>query len=273
SAAQKRQRASARGQMDLFGEASAQDAPAEALPEVKLESRQVLEWEKELLGTYMSSHPLTEVMERVSSSPEGRSICDISQLEHLEVNSSVRVLAIIESVRRITTKTNKSMAVVNAEDLSAQVEVVLFPSTYEQFSGELNEGNIVDIRGKLEKRGESLQLVCESMTSDLPVPAAPQVAVESVILRFGPATDRWTDVRLLQELDGVLRRHEGDNPVVLMVPMRSGRHRVLRSRSRSVEWGKELEEDLMSIGGITSVRLAAGATPPGQPAAPELVAS
>lgn len=259
--------------MDLFGEAGAQEAPAEALPEVKLESRQMLEWEKELLGTYMSDHPLTEVMERVSSSPEGRSICDISRLDQLDVNSSVRVLAIIESVRRITTKTNKSMAVVNAEDLSARVEVVLFPSTYEQFSGELNEGNIVDIRGKLEKRGESLQLVCESITSDLPVPVAPPAPVESVIVRFGPAADRWTDVRLLQELDGVLRRYEGDNPVVFMVPMRSGRPRVLRSRSRSVEWSRELEQQLLSVGGIASVSFAAAAGAIARPAEQILAAS
>jgi DNA polymerase-3 subunit alpha len=183
------------------------------------------------------------------------------------------VLAIIESVRRITTKTNKSMAVVNAEDLSARVEVVLFPSTYEQFSGELNEGNIVDIRGKLEKRGESLQLVCESMTSDLPVPTAPQAPVESVVVRFGPASDRWTDVRLLQEIDGVLRRYEGDSPVVFIVPMRSDRPRTLRSRSRSVEWSKALEQELMSVKGITSVSLAAGITPPSRPVEQVLAAS
>ncbi len=272
-AAQKRQRASARGQMDLFGEASVHEVPVDILPEVTLDSRQVLEWEKELLGTYMSDHPLTEVMERVASSPEGRSICDISQLEHLEVNSSVRVLAIIESVRRITTKTNKSMAVVNAEDLSAQVEVVLFPSTYEQFSGVLSEGTIVDIRGKLEKRGEALQLVCESMTTDLPALAAPQTPAESVVVQLGPASDRWTDVRLLQELDRVLRQYEGDNPVVFVVPMRSGRLRVLRSRSRSVEWSKELQDQLLSVGGIAAVRLAAGTARVKQPAEQVLVAS
>ncbi|MEZ4563787.1 MAG: DNA polymerase III subunit alpha [Thermomicrobiales bacterium] len=257
-AAQKRQRASARGQMDLFGDAGTQELPVEALPEVELDSRQVLEWEKELLGAYMSDHPLTEVMERIALSPEGRSIRDISQLEHLEVNSPVRVVAIIESVRRITTKTNKSMAVVNVEDLSAQVEVVLFPSTYEQYSGVLSEGNIVDIRGKLEKRGEALQLVCESISVDLPAPVLPPAAIESVVVRFGPASDRWTDVRFLQELDGVLRRYEGDNPVVFMVPMRSGSSRVLRSRSRSVEWSMELREQLLSVGGIASVSLAAG---------------
>ncbi len=273
AAAQKRQRASARGQMDLFGDASSQEAPVETVPLVQLDSRQLLEWEKELLGTYMSDHPLSEVMERIALSPESRSICDISQLEHLEVNSMVRVVAMIESVRRITTKTNKSMAVVNAEDLSARVEVVVFPSTYDLVSGVLIEGSIVDIRGKLEKRGESLQLVCESMTPDLPVPVAPQAPVETVIVGLGVASDRWTDVRLLHEIDGVLRRHEGDNPVVLLVPMRNGQRRVLRSRSRSVEWGKELKEQLLSTEGVTSATLVTTIATLNQPTAPILVAS
>jgi DNA polymerase-3 subunit alpha len=273
AAAQKRQKASARGQMDLFGEAMSQEAPVESVPDVQLDSRQLLEWEKELIGTYMSDHPLTEVMERLAHTPEARSICDISQLEHLEVNSSVRVLAMIESVRRIITKTNKSMAVVNAEDLSARVEVVLFPSTYEQFSGVLNEGNIVDIRGKLEKRGESLQLVCESMTCDLPVPVTPQEPVESVVVCLGPASDRWTDVRFLQEIDGVLQRHEGDNPVLFVVPMRSGQRRYLRSRSRSVEWSRDLESQLLGLAGVASVRLVKTNAPIKQPAAPVLAAS
>ena len=272
-AAQKRQRASARGQMDLFGDAGTQEAIAELLPAVQLDSRQILEWEKELLGTYMSDHPLTEIMERISSSPECRSICEIARLDQFEVNTSVRVLAMIESVRRITTKTNKSMAVVNAEDLSARVEVVLFPSTYEQYSAVLGEGAIVDIRGKLEKRGESLQLVCESISADLPVPVKAPVPVESVLVCLKPASDRWTDVRLLQELDGVLRRHEGENPVVVMVTMRGGQRRMLRSRSRSVEWGAALREQLLSIENIATVSLVAASVRVAADSASELVAS
>jgi hypothetical protein len=78
---------------------------------------------------------------------------------------------------------------------------------------------------------------------------------------------------LLQELDGVLRRHEGDNPVVFLVPMRSGQQRKLRSRSRSVEWSKELREQLLAIGGIASVSLAAGTVRISPPASQVLVAS
>ena len=221
----------------------------------------------------MSDHPLTEIMERISSSPESRSICEIARLDQFEVNTPVRVLAMIESVRRITTKTNKSMAVVNAEDLSARVEVVLFPSTYEQYSAVLGEGAIVDIRGKLEKRGESLQLVCESISADLPVPVTAPVPVASVLVCLKPASDRWTDVRLLQELDGVLRRHEGENPVVVMVTMRGGQRRMLRSRSRSVEWGAALREQLLSIENIATVSLVAASVRVAADSASELVAS
>ncbi|MCA9877289.1 MAG: DNA polymerase III subunit alpha, partial [Thermomicrobiales bacterium] len=272
-AAQKRQRASARGQMDLFGGGGAEASPSETLPDVQLDSRQLLEWEKELLGTYMSDHPLTEVVRGLAASPEARSICDISQLEERDVNSSVRLLAMIESVRRITTKTNKSMAVVSAEDLSGRVEVVLFPSTYEQFSGVLTDGSIADIRGKLEKRGETLQVVCESISLDLPVPAAPEIPAETVVVQFAQASDRWTDSRLLQDVDSVLKLHEGDNPVIFLLPSRSGKPRILRSRSRAVEWSAEFEAQLLAVDCITAVRLVAPAVSPVRAPAPVLAAS
>lgn len=272
-AAQKRQRASARGQMDLFGGGGAEATSTETLPDVQLDSRQLLEWEKELLGTYMSDHPLTEVIRGLATSPEARSICDISQLEGRDVNSTVRLLAMIESVRRITTKTNKSMAVVSAEDLSGRVEVVLFPSTYEQFSGALADGSIADIRGKLEKRGEALQVVCESITLDLPVAVTPEAPAETVIVRFAAASDRWTDSRLLQEVDGVLKLHEGDNPVIFLLPSRSGKHRILRSRSRAVEWSAEFEAQLLAVDCITAVRLVTPAVSSTTAPAPVLAAS
>ncbi|MFT4037467.1 MAG: DNA polymerase III subunit alpha [Thermomicrobiales bacterium] len=268
ASAQKRQRATARGQMDLFGAVVAETSAPDAVPDVALSSQQMLEWEKELLGAYMSDHPLTEVMRNLANLPEARGICDISLLAEREVNSSVRVLAMIESVRRITTKSNKTMAVLGAEDLSGRVEVVVFPSSYEQFGSTLNEGSIADIRGKLEKRGESLQLVCESLTFDLPVPVAAKAPVDTVLVHFAAATDHWTDVRLLQAVDGVLKRFEGENPVVLSMPLRSGKRRILRSRSRSVEWSAEFESELLAVGGISAVRVVAA-----QPALPMRVAS
>jgi DNA polymerase-3 subunit alpha len=113
AAGQKRQRASSRGQMDLFGGATVEEvSPASIVQTTDVSSRQILEWEKELLGTYMSDHPLSEILQSARRSPDGRTLCEIAQLEERSVGSTVRALAMVASVRRIITKSDRSMAVV-----------------------------------------------------------------------------------------------------------------------------------------------------------------
>lgn len=255
AAAQKRQRATARGQMDLFGAAAPETTPVVVVQPTELAARQLLEWEKELLGTYMSDHPLTEVQRGVMATPEGRYFSEVGQLEAREMGTMVRVLAMVEGVRRITTKSNKTMAILSVEDLSGQVEVVLFPEAYERHSAELKDGEILDIRGKVEKRGEALQIVCESLSLDLPAAAPALPEVDTVVLRFAPAADEWADIRTMQEADAVLMRYEGTSPVVIILPVANGSARVLRSKSRRVEWSVELERDLSRLVGIAGVEL------------------
>src|SRR5919107_452911 len=94
AAGQKRQRATARGQMDLFGTGGAEDTPAP--PPVQSSAvapREILEWEKELLGTYMSDHPLSEILASALRSEAGCNLCEIAQLESRSLGSTVRMVA------------------------------------------------------------------------------------------------------------------------------------------------------------------------------------
>ncbi|MCC7023595.1 MAG: DNA polymerase III subunit alpha [Thermomicrobiales bacterium] len=255
AAAQKRQRASARGQMDLFGAAAAESAPPVEIPVADLPSRQVLEWEKELLGTYMSDHPLSSVVRDALRSPDGRNISEIAQLEERPVGSPVRVLAMVANVRRIVTKTNRTMAVAIFEDLSGRVDVVLFPEAYERQSELLADGAILDVRGRLERRGEALQIVCESLTAELPAAVAAPEEPDPVIVRFAPSGDEWAEIRAMQQADEIIQRYEGANPVVLEIPVQAGQVCQLRSRSRRVEWSADLERELLAVEGVAAVTL------------------
>jgi DNA polymerase-3 subunit alpha len=118
--AQKRQRASARGQIALFGEVAAvapTPAPIAAdHGEGMASDREVLAWEKELLGLYMSAHPLQEVLAHVAVGGNGPS--QIVDLLERPPGGKLRVVAMVTSVRRIATKTNKTMAIVGLEDLT-----------------------------------------------------------------------------------------------------------------------------------------------------------
>jgi DNA polymerase III subunit alpha len=248
--AQKRQRASAKGQMDLFGNAIEESAPAYVETTGSVTSREMLEWEKDLLGIYMSDHPLTEVWKAARRAVEDSVYSEIAQFEQRTLGSQVRLLAMVANVRRITTKANRTMAVAVCEDLSGRVDVVLFPDSFERFGAELADGAILDIRGKLERRGEAFQVVCEALTADLPVAREPEIEPDVVVIRLGGGLDHWSEVRSMQRIDEILQHYEGPQPIVFEVPAGGAAYRHLRSRSRRVEWSAGLQRDLMAVSGV-----------------------
>jgi DNA polymerase-3 subunit alpha len=255
AASQKRQRASARGQMDLFdGSSTATTAPASALQAqvqaAEVPARQILEWEKELLGTYMSAHPLSEVLQHAARAGDGPSIVEIAQLESRNPGVQVRLLAMVEGIRRIVTKSNRTMAVAIFEDLSGRIDVVLFPDAFERYGAVLEEGTILDVRGRLDRRGEALQIVCESLSADLPGGAAAADDLETVVIRFGVVDDEWTEIRMMQRVDEILNRHEGGSALTIEIPAAGGGVLHLRSRSRRVEWSPALEGELLAVPGV-----------------------
>ncbi len=255
SAAQKRQRASARGQMDLFGVASS-DSPTAAPPIFSaVTRRQLLEWERELLGTYMSDHPLTEIFQNLGKHNGRDSVSEVAQLEERAVGSPVRLIAMVSSVRRIATKANRTMAVAICEDLSGRVDTVLFPDTFDRFGELLSDGAILDVRGRLDRRGEQLQIVCETVSNDLSAIQSAEDTSDSIAIHFQPAVDSWGEIRAMQQVDEILKRHEGQCVVVIVVPAGQQAVRHLKSRNRRVEWSRELEAELHSVPGVVTAEL------------------
>jgi DNA polymerase-3 subunit alpha len=208
----------------------------------------MLTWEKELLGAYMSAHPLSEVLAKVQAGNDGPPMFEIGQLSESE-GASVRFIGMIEGVRRIITKTNRSMAVVTMEDLSGQVETVLFSEAYERFGELLIDNAIVLVKGKVERRGEAFQVVADMLSTDLPLAKPKTEPVPSVCIRLEVTGDEWRDIRILQRVDQLLRTYEGPHDVVLELECGRSRRRV-RSRSLRVDWCPELQGDLQTVSEI-----------------------
>lgn len=255
AAAQKRQRATARGQMDLFGAASDDAAPPPPVQASSVTPREVLEWEKELLGTYMSDHPLSEILSAALRTEVGRGLCEIAQLEGRNLGSTVRMLAMVASVRRMLTKTERSMAVAVLEDLTGRVDLVLFPEAFERYGDALHEGIILDVRGRLERRGEALQIVCESLSRELPTPGPDSYDPESIVIRFRRGADSWSEIKAMQQVDEILKRHEGECPVIIEIPAAAGRSCRMISRTRRSEWSPELERELQAVTAVLGAEL------------------
>jgi DNA polymerase-3 subunit alpha len=244
-AAQQRQKASARGQMDLFGGMNVEPAAVAAgvLDAVTpADRKQLLAWEKELIGLYLSSHPLMDWTG--SGAPEG--YATIADIAERGPGAKARFLGMVTSVRRITTRNNRTMAVMEVEDLTGSMEVVAFPDSYEQHSDLIVDDAILSFTAKVDERGEKAQLILESATSELPTPVEPVEALPVVVVVVQATQDLWGDISRMQEIDEILRRHEGDNEVEINLALGTDVLR-LRSKGRKVEWSAELAQDLAAI--------------------------
>src|SRR5512147_2916453 len=118
------------GQMSLFG-AHTGVTEEIILPKTTAEvnRREILNWERELIGLYVSDHPLSPVMDVLTQAVTHFS----GQLSEVESNEHVRVAGLVTRIRPHQTKTGKAMGFVTLEDVQGNIELVVFPRTWEQY--------------------------------------------------------------------------------------------------------------------------------------------
>ena len=123
-----------------------------------IDIQQKLLWEKELLGLYVSSHPL----ESFKKILEKKTI-KISEATGQLKNSRIKVGGIISKIKRILTKNGKPMLFMNIEDLTGKIEVVVFPLMVERKPTLFQENKIILLSGKLDNRDGIPKLICEDI--------------------------------------------------------------------------------------------------------------
>lgn len=143
----RRQRQQSSAQTGLFGDGDQLEPPPE-LPRVPpLDRRELLRMEREMLGLYVSDHPV-RAWEAVLRDHVRHRVADLRELED---RSSVSVGGVLTQVRPMTSKKDGSrFAVAQLEDLSGAVEVVVWPKAYERYSEALHVDAVVVVRGRVE---------------------------------------------------------------------------------------------------------------------------
>lgn len=145
------QKDQASGQTDLFGGVVEDNGlvPQLALDQggVTYTSREQLLWERELLGLYLSQHPLQEFETLFTEQT-----VPINELEVTMEGKSVRLGGAIVESREIMTKNGQKMAFVKLADLKGEVELILFPSIYQQTIGIWGRDNVVLVSGKISTK-------------------------------------------------------------------------------------------------------------------------
>ena len=163
AAGQAAQRDRISGQTSLF-DLGAEDAAAfeRPLPQTtEVPVRERLRWEKELLGLYLSEHPMGEVAEQVGQYVTAYS-ADLKD-ESLD-GQRIVVAGIVTGFRTVITKSKSTMGVATIEDLQGTIEIVVFPKLYEQTAGTWAEGSILLVAGRIDHRGEEVSLLADLVT-------------------------------------------------------------------------------------------------------------
>ena len=167
-------RAADAGQMRLVGAATGIVEEIH-LPEVKnVDKREMLNWERELIGLYITDHPLNEyqaILAQIVSYFSGQ----LSEAMHEE---KVRVAGLITIVRPYTTKTGKAMGFVTIEDIQGTIELVMFPKTWTKFNDKMVVGQIIIVEGKVDNANPPAKILVDEIKTEIKVTSA---AVDEVI--------------------------------------------------------------------------------------------
>ncbi|MGI6208687.1 MAG: DNA polymerase III subunit alpha, partial [Anaerolineae bacterium] len=180
--------------------------------------KQKLSWERELLGVYVSEHPL----HKWSRTLAGMVTAFSTELTEELAGQVVTVAGVVQDIRRLSTKRGDTMAFVKLEDLQGTLEVVVFPRTLRETEPLWEEGKIVLVRGKVDSKGEGAKLLCESATDQInhvevaqpPEPPAPPMRL---VVEFQRSGDLERDRQCLRKVVQAAAGYAGQDELSLLV--------------------------------------------------------
>ncbi len=227
------------GQTDLFGNSDAVVAAIKSqltlqVPQTVHSPREMLQWERDLLGLYLSRHPLDDYEDWLAAHTD-----PIQKINEATDNQSLTIGGVVTEIREITTKNGQRMAFVKIADLSGELEAVVFPSVYETTAEACQKDMVVIGKGRVSTKtrgsgtfgGEPKLLLKEvRVVTDEDLKKAPTrkksapVLVERSTLTSSPK-QRRVYIRIhdgdnqdhLISLKKLLDAHHGNTEIVLVV--------------------------------------------------------
>jgi len=271
-------------QIGLFGETSGVEAPEEKMELAGAEpasEKQRLAWEKELLGIYLSEHPLKGLAEHIATNAD-----QIDSLSNKRDGEAAVVIGIVTTIKKITTKNGQPMAFVGLEDISGRTEIIIFPKVLEDNIELWQADKIVEVRGKISTKDNATKILADKVSEvDLDkLPQKPKEEFEEIDLENDepiileskveskklkadqsqntnhkpPVTNHKTTTKefviklprgakkeLLIEIKKILEKHRGKVPVVLNIPTDGTFERV--PTKALVQPSQELDEEIEKL--------------------------
>ncbi|WP_353647816.1 DNA polymerase III subunit alpha [Nakamurella sp. A5-74] len=205
-------KAEAAGQFDLFGDLSAEDVGGGmtvAIPDTEWDTKLRLGFEREMLGLYVSGHPLAG-FEQLLSSQSDTSLPDILD-GTVPDRAMITIGGILTGLQRRVTKNGDPWASATLEDLNGGVEIAFFPRVYADYAMQLAEDAIVLVKARVARSDDRLSLHAQSIT-------VPDLDLST---DRGPLQVRLSAVRctppVVNRLKEVLAQHTGPTAVHLLL--------------------------------------------------------
>jgi DNA polymerase III subunit alpha len=238
-------KAEAAGQFSLFGgDQNVGQIDESVIQGEEFEKPELLRYEKEMLGQFVTDHPLLAVAEALAE----QSTHEIGDLEAADDGELVTIGGIIGSVSRKYTKRGEPYAQFRLEGLAAGVEVVAFPSVYESDPEAISADRIVLVVGRIDRRGRELQIRANEVKEPTLAGRASREGPASVVIDLTAAA--CTDAVLAKMAD-LLRARPGPAPVRVRFHSAEG--------VRPLDVGEFRVDPIGSLMGELRVLLGAGA--------------
>ncbi len=232
-------RAEAIGQFDLFGvDTSATSVSGLALdiPLGEWEKSMLLSYEREMLGLYVSDHPLLGVEHILRAAAD----MPISQLADVNHDQIITIGGLITQVQRKVSRQGTPWAIVTVEDLDGAVDVMFFSNSYSTHGVNLVEDRIVAIRGRVDKREEQPRI----SALDLTLPDLNQIPTGPLVISM--EMSRCTPP-VIERMKEILRSHPGSREVHLQLD-ENGKKTILKlDEGLKVTSSPSLSADLKTV--------------------------
>ncbi|HOP38757.1 MAG TPA: DNA polymerase III subunit alpha [Candidatus Woesebacteria bacterium] len=198
---------------------------------------ELLSFEKELLGVYLTSHPLADAMQMLNK----RTSMRIGEIDPDVHQDQIFLFGgVITKFKEVTTKSGQKMAFATLEDTTGKIEFLIFPKLYQKWIGQLGEDSIILLRAKVQNRDKELKLIAEKIS--LPKTNLPQEISGDYQEIFVP---RKTSKETLTKLGTLLKSNLGKTKIVIIIPNGGKAEKI--NLPYQVDWNESLAKQVEEL--------------------------
>jgi DNA polymerase-3 subunit alpha len=241
---------------DLWGDTVPTPLPNLNLDDLDTPLKDKLEWEKELLGVYVSEHPLSSIAPALANA--ATALCGGIDVDM--VGEKVIVAGMVTSIRQLYTRDKRPFAIATLEDLEGSIEVTAWSEVYSQTKEMWQEGKILLVEGIVKARDDRATINCfrarqyqtDSESPKEIEPASPPPVPRKIVINITQSDKIEEDVTRLNEVMDALSRYPGQDTVLISVvtPDES----VNMKMPNTINYCPELAKEIDNILGENSLK-------------------